>query len=532
MQEAGHELTALALQEETRVLEFDERYKEHIPIGTLVNLVQKGILYAESELLVNSNGELTDGEKASYVENFNLANALKLDSEKIPEIAQEGRFALSHNENVEEKSKQTIVEGNDTQNMSINNEDVAIPAKEPTNPILPEILKQSEEFVQTLKEIYELDIITNSKWSPTESDTLCVGCHNSSAKIIKFNESTPSDAGKHLIVGSNHELKHPFALSSTTGKSTNQVTSIQWSHDGSVVATAVENGEIRLWTKDGLLQNVFNFHRCAIVAIKWNEDSTHFLSLDIENVAILWNALNGTVSQHFEMKKQNIHSHDNESLGVDIEWVDKDKFVIPGPQGALVVYEMNEKKPIGQLIGHQNTISCIVFNRDNKFLASASDDFSIRIWHGASKNSTNCFYGHSQSITSLDWIDDDKIISSSMDGSIRVWSLKQNRLIAISIFDGVPILSAELSKDRTKYTVGIVDGQVNVYNIKTLLDGFKLKENQDKKNVLYSTPDLIPLCGTYQSTEENDNVFDLSWNHTTNMLSISYSAGKGIILGI
>ena len=38
-QEMGHEVSALALQDETRVLDFDEKYKEHIPIGTLVNPV-------------------------------------------------------------------------------------------------------------------------------------------------------------------------------------------------------------------------------------------------------------------------------------------------------------------------------------------------------------------------------------------------------------------------------------------------------------------------------------------------------------
>lgn len=34
LQEAGHEVSALALQEETRVLEFEENFKEHIPVGS------------------------------------------------------------------------------------------------------------------------------------------------------------------------------------------------------------------------------------------------------------------------------------------------------------------------------------------------------------------------------------------------------------------------------------------------------------------------------------------------------------------
>lgn len=75
LQEAGHEVSALALQEETRVLEFEERFKEHIPLGCLVQLVQKGILYTESEFLVPPNGEMVPVDQELYKRNFTLVQA-------------------------------------------------------------------------------------------------------------------------------------------------------------------------------------------------------------------------------------------------------------------------------------------------------------------------------------------------------------------------------------------------------------------------------------------------------------------------
>lgn len=252
------------------------------------------------------------------------------------------------------------------------------------------------------------------------------------------------------------ELRHPFALSASSGKTTNQVTCLAWSHDGNSIVTGVENGELRLWNKTGALLNVLNFHRAPIVSVKWNKDGTHIISMDVENVTILWNVISGTVMQHFELKETggsstNAENHSGDgSLGVDVEWVDDDKFVIPGPKGAIFVYQITEKTPTGKLIGHHGPISVLEFNDTNKLLLSASDDGTLRIWHGGNGNSQNCFYGHSQSIVSASWVGDDKVISCSMDGSVRLWSLKQNTLLALSIVDGVPILLEEYHKmDRS-----------------------------------------------------------------------------------
>lgn len=151
-------------------------------------------------------------------------------------------------------------------------------------------------------------------------------------------------------------MRHPFALSASSGKTTNQVTCLAWSHDGNSIVTGVENGELRLWNKTGALLNVLNFHRAPIVSVKWNKDGTHIISMDVENVTILWNVISGTVMQHFELKETggssiNAENHSGDgSLGVDVEWVDDDKFVIPGPKGAIFVYQITEKRPLVNLL--------------------------------------------------------------------------------------------------------------------------------------------------------------------------------------
>ncbi|CAI4055447.1 hypothetical protein SKDZ_02G2090 [Saccharomyces kudriavzevii ZP591] len=529
-QEMGHEVSALALQDETRVLEFDEKYKEHIPLGTLVNLVQRGILYTESDLLVDSKGDISSLDEHHLSENFNLVQALQVDKEKFPEISSKGRFALQHNFGSDDSGKYdasaSYRAGQET--------GVATSTTGANNSL--------DGFVKTLKEIAKLNKIVSSTWNPLDASILAYGERDSVAKLAKIIETDP-ERETHWEVTVIAELRHPFALSASSGKTTNQVTCLAWSHDGNSIVTGVENGELRLWNKVGALQNVLNFHRTPIVSIKWNKDGTHFISMDVENVTILWSVLSGTVMQHFELKESSSHStnaedsnsNSEDSLGVDVEWVDDDKFVIPGPKGAIFVYQITEKAPIGKLIGHHGSISVLNFNNVNKLLLSASDDGTLRIWHGGNGNSQNCFYGHSQSIISASWVSDDRVISCSMDGSVRLWSLRDNMLLALSIMDGIPIFVGRLSQDKEKYAVAYMDGQVNIYDLKKL--GSKLA-NLKQQSMFSSNcssiaiPQPIPLYASYQSSQDNNYVFDLSWNRTGDKISIAYSLDEGSIVAI
>ncbi|KAL3233792.1 SIR4-interacting protein SIF2 [Nakaseomyces bracarensis] len=518
LQETGNELTALALQEETRVLEFDSNYKENIPIGTLVNLVQRGILYTESELLVNPDGEVTPVDTNHFSEDFNLVQALQIDREKFPKIAFKGRFELensgeNNSDDVEGEVDNFKAGGSVAGHVQDDDEE------------------EEEIFAETLKSIYELEKIICLEWNPVADNVIAVGEPDSTAKIIELEEKEV-DGEIKLVGKASYELRHPFATSATTGKITNQLTCLAWSHDGNSIATAVENGELRLWNREGKLQNVLNFHKTPIVSLNWSASDTHFISTDIDNITILWDAVTGVVLQHFESKStQQAQSSSNETqpCGVDTEWVDSDKFVIPGPDGSLLVNQINEPKPIGKLVGHRGTISQLQFNKETKLLASASDDNTIRIWHGGNGNSTHCFYGHTQTIVSLQWITKDKLVSASMDGSVKVWSCEKNtkegfsNLIAEAIVDGVPIFAGTLNGSKDKYAVGFMDGQVTVFSLSMLLKRYE-KQSQNSSSVLVLN---IPVCGEFE-TDSEDSVFDLAWKHDE--LAIAYSTNNGAII--
>lgn len=630
LQETGNELTALALQEETRVLQFESSYGQHIPVGTLVNLVQKGILYTESELLLEScefaEGSGKDNDQAlrqKFNENFNLVDALRVDKEKYPEIKQSGRFALAHS------------------GESTDNEDSRETAtKWPISmTLLHEFITRDDTKGTDINTGASTDVdvitVTNSMWNPVNPTLVCLSENDSTSRIYRIKRG--QDDNNKLVCQPLAILKHPFALSSSLSSNgdgrntTNEITAMAWSHNGELLVTGVENGEIRLWNKQGTLKNVFSLHEYPIVTLSWNPDSTYFVSLDLHNVAILWNAITGTVVRHYpllqrarawstrfvmggsgnrdhhqhkyrhsrphtstnnndlhsnseskdvngttsagdpvgynEMKpKRNrdetsgandsLASNETQLLGVAIEWIDKNKFVLPSVNGDLMVYQTDdeEDEPLGRLSGHLGAISCLAYNESNRMLLSAADDMTIRLWYGGNSNAVNCLYGHSQTIVAVDWIDDTvSVVSSSMDGTVRVWSVdtgdtrsESTPLVGIRLFDGIPIFSAELSHDRRSYCVGLMDGKVYVLDLDLITKAQPSSSSSSSSVDRFNTPMEIPILAEYTKEQEevdmtkDENrqetspvsVYSVSWSSDDRKISVVYSNGTCSVLEV
>lgn len=496
LQETGHEVSALALQEETRVLDFEKNFKEHIPVGTLVELVQKGILYVESEMLVPPSGEMVPIDENMYQKNFTLVQALEVNPQKFPELSSSGRFALKDDPEVSELTKQ------ETTNTA--------------NPESPESANPSK-FIKTLSSQLDLKEFCLSRWSPVESDVIAVGKLDSNAKILRVDKS----AGEQWTVLESINLLHQSI--DGNDDQNNFISNLSWSPDGEFLITGVRSGEMRLWNKKGKLKNILDHHKAPVVAIKWNEDCSHLLTSDVSNITIVWSVFTGTPLQHFNFKS----AEDSESLGIDLEWIEQDRFVIPGPAGALLVYAIGNNKPLGRLVGQTSTITSLEFNLSSKLLLSASDDDSIRVWRGGNSTESNNFTGHSKTISSAHWINADLLVSTSYDGLLKVWSVSENGQVGEGTLDQEPIIESTLSPNKKWLAIGTLQGEISIFNIGSFVETF---ENSSSKHT--SDGLSVTIYGEYQVPTEETQVTDISWSQNSEEIAVSYIDGNTIILSL
>lgn len=97
--------------------------------------------------------------------------------------------------------------------------------------------------------------------------------------------------------------------------------------------------------------------------------------------------------------------------------------------------------------GHERGIDAVATSPSQKLLASGSWDTMLKIWscdvhgtedessskrkkdeHGETRTPVSTLAGHREAISSVQWIDNDTILTSSWDHTLRVWDLAMNGL--------------------------------------------------------------------------------------------------------
>ena len=73
------------------------------------------------------------------------------------------------------------------------------------------------------------------------------------------------------------------------------------------------------------------------------------------------------------------------------------------------------------LEGHSGPVSSVAFSHDDKHLASASYDNTVKIWDTASGKCLQTLEGHSKWVSSVAFSHDEHLASASRDGTVKIW---------------------------------------------------------------------------------------------------------------
>jgi len=122
------------------------------------------------------------------------------------------------------------------------------------------------------------------------------------------------------------------------------------------------------------------------------------------------------------------------------------------------------------LRGHKSWIGRIAFSPDGSFLASPSDDETIRLWDTRSGACLRTWQGHTDRVYSVAWSpDSQRLASASNDRTIRLWHVRQDNNLRILKGHTESVLSvawspngqhlASASADQTIRLWGADDGK-------------------------------------------------------------------------
>jgi WD40 repeat protein len=130
-----------------------------------------------------------------------------------------------------------------------------------------------------------------------------------------------------------------------------------------------------------------------------------------------------------------------------------------------------------------NIIKQSPFNKNTNYVATSSDDETVKIWNVSSsfnwtliRANSNLLEQQSSYVSDLEWLDNDTLASSGWyEKSIKIWSLKTGQTKR-TINTNTNVGSLKLFKNKIHLAAGLYEGGINIYNINdgSLVSSLKL----------------------------------------------------------
>ncbi|CDK27743.1 unnamed protein product [Kuraishia capsulata CBS 1993] len=202
----------------------------------------------------------------------------------------------------------------------------------------------------------------------------------------------------------------------------NAVWNMQFSHDGKYMATAGDDGVIRIWQ---VLSSVMDRHT--------EEDKLKGGLVSPSDVSF--------VDEDLELDG---YAHDSKKR--------KDKRKKKEDFAPIF-----KSRPIREFVSHSDTINCLDWSKNN-FLLSGSQDNTVKLWH-VDRPACLATFNTKDVVTSVKFLptDDRFFISGGLDCRVLLWSVQENEIIyKRNIPELITVL--EFSTDGDEIYVGCYNG--------------------------------------------------------------------------
>ena len=195
---------------------------------------------------------------------------------------------------------------------------------------------------------------------------------------------------------------------------TSSVALVAWSPVGQRLASASDDGTMRLWDgATGQPQATLRGHTEKVNAMVWSPDGRQLASASDDRTVRLWDGATGqpqvTLRGHTGFVYAVAWSPDGYRLA-SASW-DKMVRLWDGTTGQLLTI----------LTGHTSEVNAVAWSPDGRRLASASDDRTMRLWDGASGQLQATPRGHTGFVHAVAWSPDGRRLASASDDTVRLW---------------------------------------------------------------------------------------------------------------
>ena len=299
--------------------------------------------------------------------------------------------------------------------------------------------------------------------------------------IYCFDQNTFKFTKKAKGVLEEHQISSKFKLTSDFN-----LKQVLWRDDGQNLA-AVGDSQIEVWEDK---KSIFKYstkdpQKNIIKFVEWN---------------ILGNSFAVAFSKSTEYEIVNLENQEKEPLRVFtkhrkpvtiLAWNFKKhklRIASAGEDCWVRVWDVNEKKESGSFY-LKNSPTSLKWSRDSNKIATTDSgkSFSIKIWDTTNFALLSVLIGHEFTVSNISWNpeDSDQIASGSLDGTLRIWNLRQSAMEKKVLGVKVAFLEwreAEIIGADTSGKIYQFDAKTNFSKSLQMIDNSVLSQWSNKSN--------------------------------------------------
>jgi len=231
-----------------------------------------------------------------------------------------------------------------------------------------------------------------------------------------FTSLSPSAFWQMLVPPENNAVEH-YRLNGHTGT----VAMAAFSSDGETLASASEDGTVKLWNwKLGTLLTTLEGHSAGVLHVNFSPDGKTLATSSRDKTVILWDLVKG--------KKRATLDHHNGSVSSVLFSADG-KTLTTASDDMLVLVRDASGKVRTKLEGHKQPVIALTYSPDSKTLVSSGGDWNdaeksgeVKAWDLATGKENWCAQGQFGGIWGVAYSPDGKTVAGGcLDGTVRLW---------------------------------------------------------------------------------------------------------------